>query len=256
MKSSDSYSLQQSLAVLLVGDPKSGKTGIAAAFPDPYFLDVDNNLASAVRVMQGKKFWYDTLVQTVKEKHEIYKKGLDCLKEAKNAPEIKTIVLDSISVYVAYICEWIVNEHVRMGDRDKNGKVIDALTLPDYGKLLTILRSIIFDLRSSGKYVVVTSHQSSSKDELTGAVKYALDIPGSAKDTLGGCFTDVWAASATPMPGNKTKYEIRTRPTGFHVALGTSIRTLDAAIDVTDRTPSQIWDLLSPKLSAPASRVQ
>lgn len=252
MKSAEEYKVSSSLAVLLVGEPKSGKTCVAAAFPDPYFLDVDGNLASAVRIMRGKKFWYDSIVSDVKAMKDVYKKGLECLTAAKADPNIKTIVIDSISLYVEYICQWMVDEHVRMGNKDKNGKAIEAMTLPDYGKLLSILRTIVFDIRSSGKYVVVTSHQSSSKDELTGAMRYALALPGQSKDTFGGCFTDVWATNAVPMPGGKTKYEIRTRPTGFHVALGTSIRSLDAAIDITDKDPTQIWSILSPKLSAPA----
>lgn len=248
MKDSTSFKLNPSLSILLVGDPKTGKTCVAASFPDPYFLDVDGNLGSATRILKDKKFWYDSPVNEVKESHEVWKHALSCLQVAAKDPQIKTLVVDSLSLLTEYICLWVINEHVRMGERDKNGKPIDALTIPDYGKLLSIFRTLIFGLRQSGKTVVVTSHQQASKDEITGAVRYGLAIPGQAKDTLGGAFTDVWATTATPVAMGKTKYEIRTRPTGFHVALGTSIRTLDAAIDITDLTPAQIWSLLAPKL--------
>lgn len=247
MKSSTDYKPAENLAILLVGNPKTGKTCVAASFPKPYFLDVDNNLDSAARLLAGKQFWYDQPAKGVKPE-EVWKISLNCLKDAVANPEIQTIVLDSLSMLADYACAWIIAEHARLGDKDKNGKLVEALTIPDYGKLLQMFKQLVFSLRLSNKYIIVTSHQSNSKDELTGAVHYALAIPGQAKDTLGGAFTDVWATMASPVAGGKTKYEIRTRPTGFHVALGTSIRTFDAAIDITDKTPDQVWSTLAPKL--------
>lgn len=253
MKESASYKPEDTIALLLVGPPKTGKTRLLAAFPDPYFLDVDGNLASAVRVLGDKKFFYDSPLKDAKTKSDVYKTALASLQLATKDPRVKTVGVDSLSLLCEYICEWIVSEHIRMGDRDKNGKPIEAMTLPDYGKLLNILRSIIFDLRNSGKYVVVTSHQQVSVDELTGAKHYALAIPGQGKDTLGGAFTDVWGTSATAVAGGKTEYAVFTRPSGFHPALGTSIPTLAAKYVVTDKTPAQIWTELSPQLSIKAA---
>ena len=248
MHPSTSYKISSSLAILLVGDPKSGKTCVAASFPDPYILDVDGNLASAVRVLGTKRFWYDTPVAECEHMHEVWKKCLVHIQEAKRNPEIKTFIIDSLSLLSEYMCAWIIQEHIRMGDVDKNGKKTESLTIPDYGKLLSMFRGLIFDLRSTGKHVVVTSHQQASQDELTKVMRYALAIPGQAKDTLGGAFTDVWATMATAMPQNKVKYEIRTAPTGFHVALGTSIRTLPSALDITGMSPDQVWANLAPRL--------
>jgi archaellum biogenesis ATPase FlaH len=250
MKSSTEFKPDQALSILLVGDPKSGKTCVAASFPAPYFLDVDGNLASAHRVLAGKPYWFDTPTKDVKEASEVWKKSLEYLIAAKANPDVKTIVVDSLSLLSGFACEWLVSEHVRMGDSDKNGKKIAAMTIPDYGSLLEMFRRLIFGLRQSNKYVIVTSHQQGNKDEVTGAIKYALAIPGQAKDTLGGAFSDVWACVATPVAQGRVKYTIRTRPTGFHVALGTSIRTLDNELDITDKTPAQIWSLLEPKLKA------
>jgi hypothetical protein len=113
---------------------------------------------------------------------------------------------------------------------------------------MSLYQKLISFLRASGKLIICTVHQTVSKDELTGANQYALAIPGQLKDTFGGFFTDVWGTAAEPAAGGKTKYTIRTRPTGYHVSLGTSIRSLDASIDVTDKTPAQVWSLLGPKL--------
>ena len=144
----------------------------------------------------------------------------------------------------------MVAEHVRMGDMDKNGKRIEAMTIPDYGKFLNMMRGLVFDLRSTKKHIVITCHQQSSQDELTKAMRYALALPGQSKDTLAGAFSDVWATMATPMPQNKTKYELRTAPTGFHVSLGASNRAMPAAVDFTNKTPVEIWPILLPLITA------
>jgi hypothetical protein len=102
-------------------------------------------------------------------------------------------------------------------------------------------------MRSSGKIVIWTAHQKVEKDELTGGLKYFLNMSGKLAQSLGGYFTDVWAMSATPVPGGATKYSIRTKPTGYHVALGCSI-PLDPEIDITGKNPQEIWSILGPKL--------
>ena len=58
MKSSTAFSTTGSQAILVVGEPKSGKSNLALAFPDPAIIDWDLNLASAVRRAGGKSFDY------------------------------------------------------------------------------------------------------------------------------------------------------------------------------------------------------
>jgi len=224
MKSSTDYRISDSLALLLVGDPKSGKTCIAAAFPDPYFLDVDGNLDSAVRVLGTKRFWFDQPAIGCEKKEDVWKAALTCLSEAMKNPEIKTIVLDSLSVLAEYMMHWIISEHTRMGDRDKSGKPIDAMTIPDYGKLLQMFRGLIFDLRKSGKHLVVTVHRATYQDEVTKVINPVLALPGQAKETLGGSFKDVWATLIDNTPGKPIKYILRTSSKAQFPPLGTSIR--------------------------------
>lgn len=251
MNTSDTYKISSNLAILLCGQPKSGKTCIAAAFPSPYFLEVDNNLDSAARVLAGKKFWYDVPTLNVKGPELVWKESLKCLQEAKANPDIKTIVIDSISLLSEFMCAWIISEHVRMGETDKNGKKIDTMTIPDYGRLLTMFRTLIFDLRSSGKYVVVTSHFQTVQDELTKIVHTALAVPGQSKDSLGGMFTDVWGVYKTAIPGSsKVSFTLKTIPTEGYNAIGTSIRTMPASLDFTGKTPTEVWTALAPLIGA------
>lgn len=250
MKTSTDYNIAQGLSILLVGDPKSGKTCVAAAFPAPYFLDVDGNLDSAIRILAGKQFWYDQPVKESKEEWDVWPKAIECLKAAVAHPDIKTIIVDSFSLLTSFTRAALLHNLQRINAVDRNGKPLDNLRINDYLTLLDWFRKFVFGLRQCGKYIIFTSHQQVSKDELTGANHYALAVPGQSKDSFGGCFSDVWATTSTPLQGGKTKYEIRTRPTGFHVALGTSIRSLPPAIDITDKTPDQIWSILAPQLSA------
>ena len=250
MKSSTDYKPGDSLAILLIGNPKAGKTCVAAAFPDPYFLEVDNNLDAAVRVMAGKKFWYDTPSLAVKTPGEVWKECLKNINEAMKNPEIKTIVVDGLTILSEYMCAWCIAEHIRMGDTDKGGKPITAMTIPDFGKVLTMFRGLIFDLRLTGKHVICTVHKATYQDEDTKVTHNILALPGQAKETLGGVFTDVIGCVAENIPGGKMKYSLRTVPLTQWPPLGTSIRTLPHNIDITDKKPAEIWSILQPLLAA------
>lgn len=251
MKSSSSYTIASSLAVLLVGDQKTGKTNVAMAFPDPYFLNVDRNLDSAVRVAGDKRFFYDDpTVEEINgkevrvEDHLVYPRAMELLKRAAISPEVRTLVIDSASTLSLFMASHVLAEVSRM-----EGKKVERLRIQDYGSILSLFQRHITMLRSSGKIVIVTSHQTYDKDEMTGALNYTLAIPGQMKFNFGAFFTDVWGMTAEPGPQGKTDYRIRTRPTGRHVALGTSVRTMPADIKITDLTPSEVWSKhLSPML--------
>lgn len=251
MKSSTDYQLGSALAILLVGNPKSGKSCVAAAFPAPYFLEVDNNLDSVARVMQGKPYFYDLPTLAVKTPGEVWKECLKNVKDAMVNPDIKTIVIDGLTTLSEYMCAWCIAEHIRMGDTDSKGKPIQAMTIPDYGKLLTMFRGLIFDLRSTGKHVICTVHKTTYQDDDTKVTHNILALPGQAKETLGGVFTDVIGVVAQDVPGGVgTKYSLRTVPLVAFPPLGTSIRTLPKDIDITNKKPQEIWAILEPLLRA------
>jgi hypothetical protein len=246
MKSSSVFSTTGSQAILLVGEPKSGKSNLALAFPDPAIIDWDLNLASAVRRATGKTFDYcqpgikDDGTQRPEAEQWAY-----AVKETQaicKDPRYKTIVVDGLGLMTNAICNHIVAEGQRAGS-NKTGK----MELQNYADLSRLLRAYIMMIRSSGKFLVVTSHQIGDKDEATGAYRYVLAIPGSSKDTLGGCFTDVWATVARPKGISDVVYEIRTKPSGQHIALGASF-PIDSSIDVTNKSPSTVWSILEPKI--------
>jgi len=248
MKSSTSFSTTTSQAILIVGEPKSGKSNLALSFPEPAIIDWDLNLASAVRRATGKTFDYcqpsvkdDGTQRPVPEQ---WKAAVEETKTILANPKYRTVIIDGLGLMCTAVCEHIIAEGQRAGT-NKLGK----MEIQNYADLSRILRSYIMMIRASGKFLVVTSHQTGDKDDVTGVIRYVLAIPGQSKDTLGGCFTDVWATMARPKGINDVAYEIRTKPTGQHVALGASF-PIESSIDVTNKTPAQIWDTLSPKIGA------
>jgi len=246
MKSSTTFQTTNAQAILIVGEPKSGKSNLALAFPDPAIIDWDLNLASAVRRATGKSF--DYAQPSVKDDgtqrplSEQWKAAVEETKQILSNPKYRTIIIDGLGLMCNALCEHIIAEGQRSGT-NKLGK----MEIQNYADLSRLRRGYIMMIRASGKFLVVTSHQTGDKDEVTGIIRYVLAIPGQSKDTLGGCFTDVWATMARPKGLSDVVYEIRTKPTGQHVALGASF-PIESSVDVTNKTPLQIWDILAAKL--------
>lgn len=255
MKPSTAYSPSTSVAILCVGDPGTGKSNLALSLPDPGIMDCGGNLGSAVRRARDKKFFVSEGFRddtTDKEVPEVDRWN-HVVRETKALlanPETKSFVLDDLS----NLCRWglIHTENELL----KAGVNIKKEYLAKYQSFIPLLTNYITAIRIPRKTVMVTVHQICEKEELTGRIMYKLDIPGRLADTLGGQFTDVWGTASVADPGSKigAKYFIRTKPTGFHINLKTSL-DLEPSIDVTGKTPQEIWQLLAPKLSAPAAKV-
>lgn len=248
MKTGSTYQTKQNFAVLLVGEQKTGKTNLAMSFPDPWFLDCDRNIARAARVVKNKVWFFDdpyvddkgTELPTEKR----WNNAVAQLKAAAKAPEVKTLVIDGLAALADMLVAHIIHEV-----KTSEGKVIDRLRIQDYQPLKTLMTNLVMGLRSSGKLLVFTSHQKGDKDEMTGRMRYTINMPGSLSENFGGFFSDVWATTSGPVVGKpgEVKYEMHTKPTGFHINLGTSL-DLPAIIDCTNKTPDQIWAVIGPKV--------
>ena len=268
MKSSDQFLTTGNLAVLVVGDPKTGHTSLGMAFPGLGVLDLDNNLASAVRrfgpTRPKFKFTQPALLDDGKPR-PVGERWVQVVNETKAMiadPEVQTILCDGLGTLSIYLQDHILKAALDAGtaspktrtvafDSTAVDRRVPNMELQHFGDFARLLRMYVMMVRSSGKYFVMTSHQSGDTDEVTKAIHYVLAIPGQLKDTLGGLFTDVWATSVTPYGLGQHRYEIRTKPTGFHVALGASF-PIDSAIDVTNKTPQEIWGIIGPKIAANA----
>lgn len=252
MKSSLDFKPNSSVAILSVADPGSGKTRLGMSLPTPGILDCDGNLSSAVRVANGKKFFFSQpfITDDGKEVPEVERWPL-AVKQTKElllSKDTESFFLDGLG----NLCRWgLIYAEDQLVRASINTK---KEYLAKYMSFIPLLTNYITMLRIPGKLVMVSVHQTMDKDELTGSIRYELDIPGRLKNTLGGQFTDVWGLSSIADPGSKVgaKYLVRTKPSGYHVNLKTSL-DLEPSVDVTGKTPQEIWALLSPKLSVPAS---
>jgi len=254
MKSSDSFIPARNAAILCVGDPGSGKSNLGLALPTPGILDCDGNLGSAVRRAKGKKFFYSQPFADDDGKEVPEAQRWDrALKETAKLlahPETESFFIDGLSNLARWGLVKMENDLVAAGINIKKEY------LAKYQAFIPLFSNFITTIRIPGKLVFVTVHQIADKDEVLGRTRFFLDIPGRLAETLGGQFTDVWGMSSTPDPTNaktQAKYEIRTKPTGFHVNLKTSL-DLEPAINITDKTPEDIWKLLEPKLSYNATK--
>lgn len=252
MKDSTAYVPAASVAILCVGEPKSGKTRLAMSFPNPAILDCDGNLASAVRVAGNKKFVYSQPFSTDdgKEVPEVdrWNRAMTESKAMIVRPDVDSFIVDGLS----NLCRWgLVHAEAELV---KAGINVKKEYLAKYQAFIPLLTNFITMLRVPRKYVIINVHQVMEKEELSGKIKYKYDIPGRLADNLGGQMTDVVAMDAVPDPGSRigAKYFIRTKPTGYHPNLGTSL-DLEPSIDITGKTPQDIWNLLSPKLSSPSA---
>lgn len=251
MNTNSDFQITANLALLIVGEPKAGKTRLMAAFPTPGIIDLDRNLASAVRVMNGKKFFYDQIEKSKTGVKllpgERWPRLIEVVDEMIAHPEIQTICIDGLAQLTAVVMDYIVFQLKKMNVKLRTDTIDEQIRLADYQTYYTLILGLVAKLRASGKMVIWTSHQKVEKDEITQGMLYKLNMPGKLDNSLGGYFTDVWAMTATAQPGGKTKFSIRTKPTGFHVALGCSM-PMDPEIDITDKSPEEVGKLLLPKL--------
>ena len=258
--------ITNTFALLLVGNPKVGKTRVVTSFPDVYVLDLDKNINSAVAVAGTRKFWYDYVdVDDQNKPIEPEKQWLrliELFEKAMVNPQYKTIAIDSITRLDEISKNYILGELRRAGVKLRSDTIDDQLRITDYETHKKQFLRTLAKARACGKYVVWTSHQVYKENELTETPEYILSISGALKATFGGYFTDVWgmqAKEAAQMVGGKavmsTKYTIRTKPTNGFVALGSSIKA-PAEIDITDKTQEQIWQIIEPFINLPAKPSQ
>ncbi len=245
------------LAVLVVGNPGTGKSRLGFAWANPGILDIDLNLESALRVSPGKKYKYSQPLLEVKlpeqspaEDMEQHRWRCSSLLWTHAMKESKLLVTDPgtdclFADGLTKLAEWGL-DHCRWKLQEA-GINLKKEYLAPYASFIPLLSGYITTMRMSRKPIIFTVHQTVDQVDITKAWYYSLAIPGQLKDRLGGLFTDVWGTS-TETVGDCVSYFINTRPTNLHVGLKTS-QNLEPKINVTGKTPGEIRTILAPFLS-------
>lgn len=237
MKKSAQLDLTGQSAILIVGDPGTRKTSLALHFPGVYIFDADDNVVGPARHFSSLNFMYDsgtTVSEDWKdpairadykagdrlEPQHRYRWMAKCLNEAATSPEVKTIVIDSLTALSDIIYSEVKRQEARKDDQ--------PMRIQDFGKFAYIMRNLISQLKANDKLFVLIAHQTIDKDESDGVFKTFLNVPGQSKTTLAGMFNDVLAtyvAQSGAGANIKHEFKIRTLPAGKndHRGLKTSL---------------------------------
>ena len=215
---------------LLIGEPGSGKTTMAATAPKPVlFIDLDNKLHRMTNLtpllksgeiiqwaitdplaMVSLKRLAGTKFDEGRDKFPVpqpkgyinFSDMVDKLTVDKcvvDGRKIATVVLDSYTS---------LNEHIKALILAANGAM--AMSMPLWGVLLRNFEIMHGALLTLPANVIFCAHQQVDKDELTGKISYRPLIDGGMKDKIGKDFEEVYYLEKTVGQGDTVKYEALT----------------------------------------------
>lgn len=228
MKSStpDNPKPKEPLSFLILGPPGSGKTTFSMTFPDVHFIDCDRNLDGPERyirtINKGLSYTYDSIMVDDEGKEIDVENRYDRLKlklrEARSLP-CKTVVIDTMTMCNEYIIRKVL--------KDQQQK---SMRLADYQPLKSLYwEMLVSGIRSMGKTTIVTCHevmitepnkQNMSKEDIVG---YKPSVSGGIADYFGGFFSDIYRCEIESLPGNKSRFILRTNKTSKSPDLKSSI---------------------------------
>lgn len=210
MRTAQDFRLDESMAVLLIGESGTGKTNVAMEFDRPAFIDFgDANLASAVMRHPGKEFYWGRVDQddaggTIKPEGR-WQRSMMLLKQAGEDAKVGAIVDDCLSGLQGVLSDHILN----LGSQAEKPLTVGGqrvMTLTLWTPFKDLLRSRIIQARSYGKPYIMTCHIRPDKDEVTGVMQYGPLLSGQLAGNLASLFTDYWCCS-TDVCADKTRYK-------------------------------------------------
>jgi hypothetical protein len=246
----------ENFGLLLIGPPKAGKTSTCLGFASPLaVLDLDRNFAGPLA--RAKKldpsFEYYHFDPSVREDggeramEDRWASCMEFMKVCRDHPEIKTIVVDSLSP----LTEFLMATILKASRTEKHSTVkvggMEQLAIAHWQPFKNLLTQFITAGRLSGKTFIVTCHEDTLTTKDGAVIGYRPMIPGSLKNNLSGFFSDVWR-SEIKILGSNISYKLRVAPKNMY-QIGNSLGMKEQEFDVTNKTPQQIWELFAPYLT-------
>ena len=194
MKQLNEFKSNLSTAVAICGGAGAGKTSLGMRlFPKTYVYVADLNLQSGIDYVKKTGdlpniVGFDMAYQDDAGKTVLPNARYDLmwtrLTRAIADPSIDCIMLDG-----AMQVEDVIK-----------GKICNALTdsaiklegFSQWGMLVLIWKSLILQLRQSGKKIVFIFHENKEQDESDKIYKYQLAVDGSIRGKMPALFSDVW----------------------------------------------------------------
>jgi len=151
--------------MVLVGQPKSGKTSLAASFPDSYVLELEPGGGDRVA---GRIHDIDNI-----------HKFREVLKAAAAEPAVKTIVVDSVDV----LSDWLEDEIAKSRGLDtmsQRKQGVDGFEM--WGEYRQKIEGLVGYLKASKKLIILIAHCKEPKLDSGGNLvsPAGINMPGKA----------------------------------------------------------------------------
>lgn len=208
MKTLDDISISESPRILLWGEPGVGKTVLASTFPGLAIADADNNLHVLKSSWYRENYETPDLIgfETIREetdsrgqvkKATALNKLIDFINAADEHPDVKTIVIDSLTAVQTFAMNLGIEINSAMGrSKTKFHKKKHKILIPtqaDYGAEISAFSQLMDNLAALDKSIICIAHE---REELTdsGAVssRTPMLIGSAVRSSVGRWFQEVW----------------------------------------------------------------
>lgn len=198
------------LRILLWSASGGGKTtlaGLTALHEElrpVYFFDWDLRIASLQAIIPPEVWKYISSdpYRDDKVAGEAYILMLGKLEKLEKEG-FKTVVFDSFSFGMTGIMNRILA---------LDGKPATAIPqLQNYNGQKSLAVDLISRLCSKNFNIIVTCHEDTDKDEVTGRLFKALDLTGKLAGKMPGYFNEFWHCEVTQLTGKEPQYVVRTK---------------------------------------------
>jgi len=195
---------------MIWGPSGSGKTTAAGRmaefeeFRPIYFLDWDRRITSLQATIDPKlwEFIHSDPYRDNAIPGEAFTQMVAKLERVAGEG-YKTIVLDSMT----FMMIGAMNRILGLANRPSNS----VPQLQDYNALKSLVVDFITRLCSRQFNVIITCHEDTNKDEVTGRMFKAIDLVGKLSNTMPGYFNEFWHAEVIQLTGGGQQFMLRTR---------------------------------------------
>lgn len=136
------------LKTLLYGPAGSGKTWLAATFPEPLFLDLEGGLRTVFQLRPVLRFPKDPSeeIQSLEQVREFYR-----LVRSDPDPHYDTLVIDSLNELQVLVTKEVLGQFAATRQYE------DQMTMADYGKVNRVFLQIVRAFLKLPYHVVMTA---------------------------------------------------------------------------------------------------